>query len=93
LAFSVSNTVSIRTKSTPPSTSALDLLDIDVGDRVEIDLAIAGIVDVRRERQRLVGRADRAGDPALAAVGSASATARMIRAASTLISRTRRSAP
>ena len=46
----------------------LDLLDIDVGDRVEIDLAIAGIVDVGRQRQGLVGRPDRAGDPALPAV-------------------------
>jgi hypothetical protein len=37
-------------------------------DEVEIDLAIAGIVDVGRQRQRLVGRPERAGDPALAAV-------------------------
>ena len=43
----------------------LDLLDIDVGDGVEIDLAKAGIVDVGRERQGLVGRPERAGDAAL----------------------------
>ena len=47
----------------------LDLLDIDVGDGVEIDLAKAGIVDVGRERQGLVGRPDRARDPALPLVG------------------------
>ena len=42
LALSVSNTVSIRMKSTPPSTSASDLLAIDGLHLVEIDFAKAG---------------------------------------------------
>ena len=45
-----------------------DLLDIDVGEEIEVDLAIAGIVDVGRQRQGLVGRAECAGDEAAAAV-------------------------
>ena len=68
LAFSVSKTVSIRMKSTPPSISASHLLAIDLLQPVEVDLAIAGIVDVGRQRQGLVGRPDRAGDEARLAV-------------------------
>ena len=55
----------------PALDQRVDLLAIDRLDRVEVDLAKAGIVDVGRQRQRLVGRPDRAGDPALAAVGCA----------------------
>jgi hypothetical protein len=62
---------------------SLDLFDIDVGQEVEIDLAKARVVDVGRERQRLVGRPERAGDEA----------STMIRAAALLMSRTRCSAP
>ena len=68
----------------------VDLLAIDRLQRVEIDLAKARIVDVGRQRQRLVGRPDRAGDPArpaVAAPAQSSATARAIRAAARLISR------
>ena len=46
----------------------VDLFAIDRLDLVEIDLAEAGIVDVRRQRQRFVGRPERAGDPANLAV-------------------------
>src|SRR3546814_12127688 len=45
-----------------------DLIEIDLLQFVEIDLAIAGIVDVGRQRQRLVRRPDRARDKAAAAV-------------------------
>src|SRR3546814_9146856 len=38
------------------------LLAIDALQTIEIDLAITGIVDVWRQRQRLVGWADGAGD-------------------------------
>ena len=41
---------------------ALDLLGIGVADLVEGDSAERGIVDARRERERLVERSDRAGD-------------------------------
>ena len=43
---------------------AVDLLAIDALHLVEGDGAIAGIVDVGRDRQGLVGRAERAGDEA-----------------------------
>ena len=42
----------------------LDLLLVRVGERVEGDGAIAGILDARRDRQRHVRRTDRAGDEA-----------------------------
>ena len=45
-----------------------DLVEIDLLQFVEIDLAIAGVVDVGRQRQRLVRRPDRARDEAAAAV-------------------------
>ncbi len=68
----------------------VDLLAIDALHFVEGDGAIAGIVDVGRDRQRLVGRAERAGDEARL-VGSfavaASAQARVSLAAARLISR------
>ena len=40
------------------------LLAIDIDQRIEVDLAEAGIVDVRRERRGAVGRPDGAGDEA-----------------------------
>ena len=42
----------------------IDLFTIDGLHLVEVDFAEGGIVDVGRKRQRLVGRADRARDPA-----------------------------
>ena len=46
----------------------IDLLAIDRLHLVEIDFAKGGIVDVGRQRQGLVGRAERARDPARLAV-------------------------
>ncbi len=46
-----------------------DLLAIGLGQLAERHRAVSGILDLGRQRQRDVGRPDRAGDPALAAVG------------------------
>src|SRR6185369_2973095 len=47
---------------------SIDLLAIDRLHLVEVDLPEGGIVDVGRERQRLVRRPERTRDPALLAV-------------------------
>ena len=65
-ALSVSKMVSMRSKSTPPSASAADLLGVGVANLVERGVAEGGVVDARRERERDVERADRAGDEARA---------------------------
>ena len=79
----------------PAFDQGVDLLAIDGFHRVEIDLAKARIVDLRRQRQRLVGRPDRARDPARrpSAALASSTTSRMIRAAARLMSPTSASAP
>ncbi len=64
LALSVSKIVSTSSRSTPPSTSAVDRLAVGRDQIVEADVAKAGIVDVGRDRRRAVGRAERAGDEA-----------------------------
>jgi hypothetical protein len=78
----------------PALDQRFNLLDIDVGQKIEVDLAITRIVHVGRQRQGLVGRPERAGDEALATVASlgVAAACAMIRAAATLMSRTRCSA-
>ena len=63
-ALSESKTVSIRRKSTPPSRSARICCAYDVAHLVERDRAVRRVVDTRRERERDVERADRAGDEA-----------------------------
>jgi hypothetical protein len=81
------------------STAALDqciaLLEIDVLEPIEVDLAVAGIVDVGGDGEGLVGRADRAGDEAGAAVlcSASSAARRAIEAEAWLMLATRLSAP
>ncbi len=52
----------------PALDQRIALFAVHVAHRVEIDLAIARIVDIGRERERLVGRTDRAGDKARLAV-------------------------
>ena len=52
----------------PALDQRVDLLAVNILEIIEIDLAIAGIVDVGAERQRLVGRPDRPRDEARAAV-------------------------
>jgi hypothetical protein len=64
LAFSVSKIVSMRMKVDAAFHERVALLAIDVLQPVEVDLAKPGIVHVGRQRKRLVGRADRAGDEA-----------------------------
>ena len=64
LRLSVSKVVSASRRSTPPSTSGLDLLAVGGHHLVERDGAVAGIVDVAGDRELLVGRADRAGHEA-----------------------------
>jgi hypothetical protein len=63
LAFSVSKIVSSSSRSTPPSISRGPAL-VGVAHLVERHRAERRIVDVGRDRQRPVGRADRAGDEA-----------------------------
>ncbi len=52
----------------PALDQRVDLLAVHLLEVIEVDLAVAGIVDVGRERQRLVGRPERPGDEARAAV-------------------------
>ena len=61
-ALSESKTVSTSRMSTPPSRSARDLVRVRVAHLVEGDRAVRRVVDARRERERDVERADRAGD-------------------------------
>jgi hypothetical protein len=80
----------------PARDQRIALLAIIGLQRVEIDLAIARIVDIGRQRQRLVGRADRTGDKAALGRPFASALSAQARASfalSTLICRTRCSQP
>ncbi len=62
LQLSVSKIVSIRRRSTPPSRRAADLLRVRLADLVERVRAVRRVLHPRRERERDVQRADRAGD-------------------------------
>ena len=64
LALSVSNTVSIRMISTPPSIRPARLRGVGLDQRVEAHIAEARIVHVGRDRGGAVGGADGAGDEA-----------------------------
>ena len=62
LVLRASMIVSIRSRSTPPSMQAADLIDVGGLHLVERDVAERRVVDVGRDRERAVRRSDRAGD-------------------------------
>ncbi len=64
LRLSVSMTVSGRRISTPASTSVATCAIVRIGHFVERGSAIAGVVDLGRDRHLLGGRANRTGDEA-----------------------------
>ena len=89
-AFSVSKIVSMSRRSTPPSRSARICSSYAACTWSKRDGAVGSVLDLRRERERHVQRADRAGDEARlvgARAVHASAAARASRAPSRLISR------
>jgi hypothetical protein len=64
LAFSVSKMVSISSRSAPPSVRPRWPAYVVVDQRIEGDVAVAGVVHVRRQRTGARGRAEHAGDEA-----------------------------
>ncbi len=64
LAFRVSKTVSIMSRSTPPSRKSRDLLRVGIAHSLERRRAVCGLVDARRKGERDVQRPDRARDEA-----------------------------